>query len=285
MVASSTASQRTSRSIRSTPPIASKGADSSTYTAPALEKGLEILELLSQADAPMTLLQLSQSLNRSSSEIYRMVEVLVQRGYLVREAGQHRLSLKLFNLGVGQIPSRDLVSVAVPAMHQVAQLTRQSLHLCVYDNQRLVVVASVATPEPLGFSVKLGSHFPFRSDRTSARVLAAFQIDAFREHLIDEMMNLAVPPRSSRVALQRRLESVRRMGYEESDSDTVQGVVDVAYPIFDSVHPGAIASLNMPYLTQRDARMKRSKARAVLAETALEISRQLGATGLPSHQK
>lgn len=106
MVAPSTASQRTSRSIRSTPPAAEKGADSSTYTAPALEKGLEILELLSQADAPMTLMQLSQSLNRSSSEIYRMVEVLVQRGYLVREAGQHRLSLKLFNLGVGQIPSR-----------------------------------------------------------------------------------------------------------------------------------------------------------------------------------
>lgn len=254
-------------------------SDSAAYTAPALEKGLEILELLSQADSPMTLLQLSQSLNRSSSEIYRMVEVLVLRGYLVRESGQLRLSLKLFNLGVGQLPSRDLVSVAIPLMHEVAQITRQSLHLCVYDNQRLVVVASVSTPEPLGFSVKLGSHFPFRSDRTSARVLAAFQIEAMREHLMGEMMQLAVPPRSSRASLNRRLESVRRQGYEESESDTVQGVVDVAYPIFDSLHPGAIASLNMPYLTQRDARMKRPKARDVLAAAASEISRQLGATG------
>ena len=262
---------------RSTPSKVSRSADSTAYTAPALEKGLEIIELLSQAAAPMTLLQLSQSLNRSSSEIYRMVEVLVQRGYLVREAGQHRLSLKLFDLGIGQMPSRDLISVAVPAMHEVAQRTRQSVHLCVHDNQRLVVVASVPTPEPLGFSVKLGSHFPFRADRTSVRVLAAFQPDALRELLLDEMMELAVPPRSSRAALKRRLESLRLQGFEENESDTVRGVVDMAYPIFDQFHPGAIASLNMPYLTQRDARMSRLKARDVLAAAALEISRLLGA--------
>lgn len=264
-------------STRSISPRSSRGTDSAAYTAPALEKGLEIIELLSQASAPMTLLQLSQSLDRSSSEIYRMVEVLVQRGYLVREAGQHRLSLKLFNLGVGQIPSRDLVSVAVPAMHEVAQQTRQSVHLCVHDNQRLVVVASVPTPEPLGFSVKLGSHFPFRADRTSVRVLAAFQNDDMRERLMDEMMALAVSPRLSRTALKRRLDAVHRRGYEEGESDTVRGVVDMAYPIFDSFHPGAIASLNMPYLTQRDAHMKRLKARDVLAAVAREISLRLGA--------
>jgi DNA-binding IclR family transcriptional regulator len=108
-------------------------------------------------------------------------------------------------------------------------------------------------------------------------VLAAFQPDALRELLLDEMMELAVPPRSSRAALKLRLESLRLQGFEENESDTVRGVVDMAYPIFDQFHPGAIASLNMPYLTQRDARMTRLKARGVLAAAAQEISRLLGA--------
>jgi DNA-binding IclR family transcriptional regulator len=251
--------------------------DRSSYTAPALEKGLEIIESLSRNATPMTLQQLSQSIERSSSEIYRMVEVLVERGYVLREGGLHRLSLKLFDLGIGQMPSSDLVSVAVPAMHEVAQRTRQSVHLCVHDNQRLVVVASVPTPEPLGFSVKLGSHFPFRADRTSVRVLAAFQPDALRELFLDEMMALAVPPRLSRTALRRRLDELRRQGFEENESDTVRGIVDMAYPLFDQFHPGAIASLNMPYLTQRDARMTRLQARKVLAQAARDISQRLGA--------
>ena len=58
-----------------------------TYKAPALEKGLEILECLAAASAPMTLQQLSLALERSASEIYRMLEVLVDQGYVLREAG------------------------------------------------------------------------------------------------------------------------------------------------------------------------------------------------------
>jgi DNA-binding IclR family transcriptional regulator len=41
----------------------------------------------------MTLQQLSLALERSASEIYRMLEVLVDQSYVLREAGLHRLSL------------------------------------------------------------------------------------------------------------------------------------------------------------------------------------------------
>ena len=90
-----------------------------TYKAPALEKGLEILECLAAASAPRTLQQLSLARERSASEIYRMLEVLVDQGYVLREAGLHRLSLRLFNLGVGQVPARDLLTVSLPVMRHV----------------------------------------------------------------------------------------------------------------------------------------------------------------------
>ncbi len=247
------------------------------YKAPALEKGLGILECLAASATPMTLQQLSISLGRSASEIYRMLEVLVDQGYVLRESGLHRLSLKLFNLGVGQMAARNLLTVALPVMEEVSQRSRQALHLSVHSDRRLVVVASIPSPEPLSFGVRLGSHFPFRDDRTSARVIAAFQPPALRERLLDEMVEQALPGQVPRQALGERLDQLRARGYEEVTSDTVQGIVDIAFPIFGGLHAGAIASMNMPYLTQRDARMSRAEARLLMDEAVRRISQELGA--------
>ena len=52
------------------------------YSAPALEKGLDILEFLSLSDVSPTLSQLAQGIGRSKNEIFRMV---------IKVAHQHRL--------------------------------------------------------------------------------------------------------------------------------------------------------------------------------------------------
>jgi DNA-binding IclR family transcriptional regulator len=52
------------------------------YRAPALEKGLDILELLARNGAPMTTSQMAVTLGRSVSELFRMVLALEFRGYI-----------------------------------------------------------------------------------------------------------------------------------------------------------------------------------------------------------
>ena len=54
--------------------------DSDRYRAPALDKGLDILELLSATDAGLTQAEIAKSLERSPNEIYRMLDRLVRRG-------------------------------------------------------------------------------------------------------------------------------------------------------------------------------------------------------------
>ena len=56
-----------------------------SYSAPALEKGLDIIELLASMQRPMATREIADQLNRSKSEIFRMVFVLVARGYLRRD--------------------------------------------------------------------------------------------------------------------------------------------------------------------------------------------------------
>ena len=65
-------------------------ASKARYAAPALDKGLDILELLSKSEQMLTLNQISKQLGRSVNEIFRMVVTLEQRGYLLADINQLR---------------------------------------------------------------------------------------------------------------------------------------------------------------------------------------------------
>ena len=50
--------------------------DEQKYTAPALEKGLDIIDVLSSQDHGLTQIDIARTLDRSVGEIYRMLVVL-----------------------------------------------------------------------------------------------------------------------------------------------------------------------------------------------------------------
>ena len=54
------------------------------YRAPALDKGLDILELLAGVDGGLTQAEIAKKLDRSPNEFYRMLDRLVRRGYVTR---------------------------------------------------------------------------------------------------------------------------------------------------------------------------------------------------------
>ena len=56
--------------------------DRKTYAAPALEKGLDILEMLCRSDHPLSQKEIAAQLDRSVGEIYRMLTCLVSRNYV-----------------------------------------------------------------------------------------------------------------------------------------------------------------------------------------------------------
>ena len=55
------------------------------YRAPALDKGLDILELLARTPGSLNLTEVAQGIGYSKSEIFRMLQVLEARGYLARK--------------------------------------------------------------------------------------------------------------------------------------------------------------------------------------------------------
>lgn len=246
------------------------------YSAPALEKGLDILELFAAGGEAMATTTIAAKLGRSVGEIFRMLMVLEQRGYIVPvSSDEYFLSLKLYTIGARHTLIKRLTIAATDAMKALVREVEQSCHLVVYSKGRGVVVAQVNSPGDRVHSVRLGAEAPL-TNSCSGHLLLAFADSAARKEM------LAAEPqkfrsKDSRRHLPKTIEQIRRTGFESIKSNQVAGVQDIGYPIFDE-SASMIAALVMPYMKFLDGSEKTSADSAIasVCKTASEISQAMG---------
>ena len=148
----------------------------SKYRAPALDKGLDIIELLARSSAPISISEISDGVGRSRGEIFRMLQVLEERDYITRgeSDGSYSITPRLFRLGMEQPPLKSAVETALPIMHRLADEVDQSCHLVVPSREQIVVIARVEPPGEIGLVVRVGHRRPLQ-ESASGRVLLAWQ--------------------------------------------------------------------------------------------------------------
>ncbi len=222
------------------------GEDSERYRAPALDKGLDILELLAGVDGGLTQAEIAKKLERSPNEFYRMLDRLVRRGYVTRIDGdRYALTLKLFGLAQLHAPVRRLVSYATPLMRELAEMTRQANQLAVFDRGFAVVIAQQEAPGYWGISIRVGSHIGL-FDTGSGHILLAFRSPEEREMMITENARSNEKPELSPEFFDR-LDQIRDRGYELMPSAQTAGVFNLSAPVLGP-DGKSIAALTVPYI-------------------------------------
>jgi DNA-binding IclR family transcriptional regulator len=243
-----------------------------TYSAPALDKGLDILEILARTATPLTMSEISTQAGRSRGEIFRMLQVLESRRYISRNGGDgYLLTNKLFLLGMERLPMRGLVETALPIMHRLAEEIWQPCHLVVPSLEQIVVIARVDAPGDLGYVVRVGHRRPLAAS-TSGLVLLAFQDEALQRRWLDLSAESGI--RFKRGALLERVAQVRARGYARVASTLVPAVVDISAPI--TRQGSAVAALTIPFLNRPRVPVSIGAAVVSLRAAAAEISAALG---------
>jgi DNA-binding IclR family transcriptional regulator len=245
------------------------------YPTPALEKGLDILELFAGTPEGMTVSEVARRLNRTMSEIFRMLLCLEHRGYLAQSANKDRyhLTLRLFRLGQEHPPTKRMVMEATPVMHWVANQLRQSCHLGVLDGGHVVILAQVDSPESTGFYVKVGSKVDLMHAATG-HVILAHQTKDSCEQAIQEWMRET--DKKKPVDLEEHLEKIRARGYERRSSYEVTGVMNISFPVLNS-QGNAIAGLTVPYVKRIEDTIGVSEVVEGLRKASKLISEAMGA--------
>lgn len=247
--------------------------EKNSYATPALEKGLDVIELLAQRANGLTKSEISRELNRTVSEIFRMLLCLERRGYIAQTDGErYSLTLKLFKLVQEHPPTERLIAEALPVMHQLAHETLQSCHLGIIDGAQVTILAQVNASSSVGFYVKLGSSVELM-EASTGYVILAHQDDEHRARTIAEWQRLTseeVP-----ADLQTHLARVKRQGYESRPSYKVRGVMNISFPVFDE-RGSATGALTVPYIQHLQASPSIQEVSGMLKKAAAEITAAIG---------
>ena len=248
---------------------------SERYRAPALDKGLDILELLAGVEEGLSQTEIAKALDRTPNEIYRMLDRLVRRQYVARTAGdRYELTLKLFVLAHQHAPVRRLVAQALPVLRGFARAAGQACHLAVYDRGNVVVVAQAESPGYWGMAIRVGSRVGL-FNTGSGHVLLAFASDKDRGAMIDDHEML--PGEVATEKLEERLARVREQGYEHMPSQQTVGVQNLSVPILGP-NRAIVAALTCPYLTwtEPNASPAVNQTLKLLRTAALQIEHGTG---------
>lgn len=245
------------------------------YSAPALEKGIDIIELLAGEQNGLTISEIAFRLKRSLNEIFRVAVVMERRQWLQKdiESARYSVTYRMLELAHRGTPAQAMSLVAAPVMNQLSREINQSCHLVVpAGSHGLVILRQENIAHPGGFAMRLGAVVDLVAS-CAGHVLLAFAEPDVRDGVFRLIPTPWAIPRKT---LLRRLERVRRDGFELQPSIIAAGVTDVSYPI--RARDGKIvAALTVPYAKAVNGRrlptMDQSRAR--LERAARDISQSL----------
>src|SRR3984957_562396 len=247
--------------------------EKTSYATPALEKGLDVIELLAHQPGGLTKSEISRELKRTVSEIFRMLLCLERRGYIAQvESERYALTLKLFRLVQEHPPTERLITEALPVMHHLAHETQQSCHMGIIEGAQVTILAQVNPTTSIGFYVKLGSSVELM-EATTGYVILAHQDEEHRARTLAEWKRLTEDDLPA--DLHAHLARIKRQGFESRPSYKVRGVTNISYPIFDE-RGSAIGALTVPYIQHMVVIANTAQVSAQLKKAAKEITAAIG---------
>lgn len=204
-------------------------------SVPALDRSLDILELLSASERGLTLSELSTQLEFPKNAVFRITQTLLARRYLLRDTKtmQFHLTPRMLRLAPPRWGGVSLPTVAREVMAGLRDETRETIQLGVLNGLEGIIVDQVEGLEPLRIVVDLGLRFPLYNNGPGKLLLAHMTAEE-RESALDQMELVPCTPRTITDKDELREECVRivERGYSLDHAEADEGIHCFAAPIF-----------------------------------------------------
>lgn len=268
--------RRTSESHPNGSPVASQpvATREQESQAPALQRGLAILELLAGREGGVTLSEISSALNLSPASIFRLTGVLEEAGYVERceATRQFTLTRKLLLLGQPKNSGRGLVESCLPAMRSILQETGETVQLCCLADDACVIIEQLASTFPFKYIVDLGSRPPLYCC-APGKALMAFIPEPERVDMAGRISFHAHTAKTltSSADLLTDLDKIRSLGYAVDHGEHFEGIHCVAAPVLDR-HGNAVAAITIAGPSSRIQARKFARFGEIMKQAAATAS-------------
>jgi DNA-binding IclR family transcriptional regulator len=218
---------------------------------PAATRALRVLRFLASQDDPVTLQAIAAAADLPRSTAYHLLAAMIEEGFVVHLAEEHRygLGVAAFEVGSGYARQEPLQRIARRLLAQLVDEVGQSAHLAVLHGRDVLYVVEERAPgrPPLvsDVGVRLPAHLT-ASGRAILAALPAAQVRALypdRSAFVDRH---GVGP-TSPTALRPLLAETRQRGYALEDGEVTPGFASVAAVVLDHTgHPAAGVAVTYP---------------------------------------
>ena len=251
--------------------------DADYGTVRSLARGLELLRVLNRHDkGRASLAQLAAGTGLHRTTVRRLLETLIEEGYVKRSVSDDRyvLTLNVRALSEGFKDEERISMVSGPVLAQLLQQVRWPSDLCTPDGGSMLIRESTHRFSSLSFNrAMVGERLPMLLT-AAGRAYFCYCADAEREALL---VLLRRDPVQAALAndgkfIANLLEQTRSRGYASNEGDwsAERKIGAIAVPVFQSGK--VIASINVIYLVRA---VSHAEAATRYLPALIEAGRQL----------
>lgn len=197
---------------------------------------LRILEILGEAEEPLTPTQINLRLGLPKQTVHRLCTTLVEEGYLVRVPNEKGLrpGRRLRDLTAGLLHGSRFHMSRHQLLIDVAKQVNETVNFSVPEEKGMVYKDRVETDWAFRIQLPIGTHVPFHctaSGKTFLASLSPRSRKAAVESLAMEQLtqNTIIDPSN----LLDQLKEVKRNGYALDNEEFIEGMVAIAVPVLD----------------------------------------------------
>ena len=211
-------------------------APSDSGTAPALSRGLQLLEILDAAPEGLNLTQLSAAIESPKNSTSRLVQTLIDHEYVVRDDNTMiiRLTGKLLRMGQPRLREVSLVECSLDSMRSLRDVAGETVQIGIPSGDEGIIIEQVMSTRAVRIGVDLGLRFglhnnapgkvllAFRSSKDRARTIARIKLERSTDRTITDKQRL-----------REECDLVVEQGYSIDWGEADEGIHCVAAPIRD----------------------------------------------------
>lgn len=207
---------------------------------------LRILEILGNADQPMTPTQINQELGLPKQTIHRLCKTLQEEGYLTTDGRSKGLrpSRRLRSLASGILFASQFHIGRRQILEDVAAKVSETVNFVVPQAEGMIYLDRVETDWPFRIQLPIGTHVPFHCTASGKTFLASLPPKT-RANMVESLPleTLTQNTLTDRQKLLDELTLVRKRGYALDNEEFVEGMVAMAVPVKDAErrYVGALA--------------------------------------------
>ncbi|PSP94048.1 transcriptional regulator [Halobacteriales archaeon QS_4_62_28] len=205
-----------------------------TKTINAVETTLEIVEALKNRQ-PAGVSTVAEAVSVPVSTAYMHLNTLRQQGYVVKEAGNYRLSLRFLEHGGAVRQQLDFFTVVKDEVNQLTYLTGEIAGFAVEEQGQRVVLYRSEGSGAVGDQIPIGEYAHLHWTSLGKAILAHLPTERI-DKIIDRHGLPANTPRTitDKEELLTELDAIRRAGYAVDDAERRRGIRGIAVPVLDA---------------------------------------------------